>query len=141
MIIKKLLEDKILFLLLIGLTCGLTWASLAKIANPIQVDFDGGDKIAHFIAYFVFAIGWFLPLFFSKKWNKSLNTSMFITAAICISYGVLMEILQLVLTAYRSFDWYDAVANTCGTIFALLIFSVFRSKVIKLKETIGKSVG
>lgn len=121
-------------MLLISLICALTWASLANVTNPIQVDFDGGDKIAHFIAYFAFAIGWFFALFFSKKWNRSFMHSAVITAAICILYGILMEILQLVLTEYRHFDWYDAIANTCGTIFALLIFSMFKSKLVELKE-------
>jgi len=58
--IRRLLGHNYLLLQAILYTGLITWASLARFVNPIQVDVKDGDKIAHFGAYFVFAFIWFL---------------------------------------------------------------------------------
>ncbi|PKV49451.1 VanZ like protein [Aquimarina sp. MAR_2010_214] len=131
--IKRLLRHKILFTLVIVLTSLVTWASLAKFINPVTVKVEGGDKIGHFIAYFTLTIAWVLFFFFSEKLNKNLKHSLIITSVICILYGVLMEVLQGLLTTYRSSDWYDVVANTSGTVFAVFVFVVFKNKILRFK--------
>jgi VanZ family protein len=79
-------------------------------------------------------IAWALFFFFSEKMNKNLKQSLIITSIICILYGALMEVLQALLTTYRSSDWYDVVANTSGTIFAVLVFVVFKNRILKFKQ-------
>lgn len=132
--IKRLLGHNILFTLVIGLTVLVTWASLAKFINPVTFTIEGSDKIGHFIAYFILTIVWALFFFFSEKMNKNLKQSLIITSIICILYGVLMEVLQAVLTTYRSSDWYDVVANTSGTIFAVLVFVMFKNRIVRFKQ-------
>ncbi|WP_159099218.1 VanZ family protein [Aquimarina spinulae] len=132
--IKRLLGHNTLFTLVVVLTSLVTWASLAKFINPVTFKIEGSDKIGHFIAYFTLTIAWALFFFFSEKMNKNLKQSLIITSIICILYGVLMEVLQALLTTYRSSDWYDVVANTSGTIFAVLVFVAFKNRILKFKQ-------
>jgi VanZ family protein len=134
MSIKKLLGHNTLFALVIVLTSLITWASLAKFVFPVKFKVERSDKIGHFLAYFALTIVWTLFLFFSERLNKNLKQSLIITSVICILYGVLMEILQGVLTTYRSPDWWDVVANTSGTVFAIFVFAVFKNKILKFKQ-------
>ncbi|MBG6132963.1 VanZ family protein [Aquimarina sp. EL_43] len=132
--IKRLLGHNTLFVLVVVLTALVTWASLAKFINPVTFTMEGSDKIGHFIAYFTLTIAWALFFFFSEKMNKNLKQSLITTSVICILYGVLMEVLQALLTTYRSSDWYDIVANTSGTIFAVLVFVVFKNRILRFKQ-------
>jgi len=120
-------------------TLSLAWASLVKISNT-GITVKGGDKILHFLAYFILMILWGLFVFFSKQQNKNLKVSLIFTAILCVLFGVLMEVLQGLLTTYRSSDWYDIVANTSGTIFALFIFLLIKNKLINFKQKIRYSV-
>ena len=63
-------------------------------------------------------------------WKKSLWTS----GIFCFVYGVLMELAQGFLTTYRSMDWKDAIANTTGIVFAVIILIISSSFLFKLKE-------
>ncbi len=91
------------------------------------------DKLAHFIAYFVLTTVWFSFLFFSERQNKNLKQSLWIASVMCVLYGILMEILQALLTTYRSSEWYDVIANTSGTIFAVLLIVLARRIILKIK--------
>lgn len=132
--IKKLLGHKFLFALVIVATCALTWVSLSRIVIPVDIEVIGSDKIAHFIVYFIFTSIWFFFFFFSEKLNKTFKQSLIIASIFCVLYGMLMEVLQALLTNYRSSEWYDVIANTSGTIFAVLILSVFRKKLVNLRK-------
>ena len=133
MIIKKLLGHNPLFFLTIISTGLLTWASLAKIGNPVGLKIHMSDKLAHFIAYFILMVVWFSFLFFSERLNKSLKQSLWIAAVVCFLYGILMEVLQALLTTYRSSEWYDVIANTTGTVFAVLIIVLTRRIIFRIK--------
>lgn len=134
MIIKHLLGHKFLLITTVVSTFLITWVSLAKFVSPFQFEVKNSDKLGHFIAYFVLTSVWIFFFFFSEKLNKNGKQSLGIASTVCILYGVLMEVLQALLTTYRNSDWYDIVANTSGTIFAALIFILFKSKLIKFKQ-------
>ncbi len=53
---------------------------------------------------------------------------------VCFLYGLLMEVLQFLLTSYRSLELYDVFANTSGIIFAVLLLKAFENKLIRFKE-------
>lgn len=131
--IKRLLEGRILFTLAVSYTILLVWGSLDKFSNPV-VKVEGVDKISHFFAYFVLTILWVLFLFFSEKQNRSLKRSLRITIIACTLFGVMMEVLQGLLTTYRSSDWYDIIANTSGIIFATSIFILIKDKLTSFKQ-------
>ncbi len=135
MVIRKLLGHNYLLLQVILYTGLITWASLAKFVNPIQVDVKDSDKIAHFGAYFVFAFIWFLFLFFSRKRSEGFNQSLIKSFLICFLYGLAMEIAQATLTDYRSFDWKDVLANTSGIIFVVILLKMFENKLIRFESS------
>ncbi len=134
MIIKRLLAHKTLFALLLLYTILITWASLARFIIPFKIDLTGGDKIGHYLAYFIFTMVWFLFFFFSEKRNENFKQSLIKSSVICFFYGGLMELLQMLLTNYRSPEWYDMLANTSGIIFAVVLLKVFENKLIIFKK-------
>jgi len=137
MVIKKLLEHKTLLVLLFLYTCLITWASLANLVLLVKIEIEGSDKIGHFIAYFIFTLLWFGFFFFSKKRKENFKQSIIKSLIICILYGGLMELFQMVLTDYRSFDWNDIVANTSGVIFAVVLIKFFESRSMNIQKTLS----
>ncbi len=91
--------------LAIGVALLLTigWFSLAHLHVP-QVHLHHGDKLVHFFAYLVVA-GWFTQLFCKK--------TLLFCLLLLIGYGSMLEVLQS-LVPYRSFDYWDMLANSLG---------------------------
>ncbi|QKX05155.1 VanZ family protein [Aquimarina sp. TRL1] len=133
MIIKHLLAHKYIIALVFLYTSAITWLSLAKFILPEPIRVEGSDKLGHFLAYFLFGCIWFSLFFFSEKLSKTFTYSVTIASVIGIAYGALMEILQGVLTDYRSPDWYDIAANTTGIILAALFLNLIKKKLTKLR--------
>jgi len=119
-------------MVLVGVyTLLITWASLARfIIMPFKVNVEGGDKIGHFVAYFIFTILWFLFFFFSEVRKENFKQSLIKSAIICVFYGGLMELSQMFLTDYRSPEWNDMLANTSGVIIAVIFLKLFESKLV-----------
>ncbi len=88
------------------------------------------DKLVHFTFYFV-ACG--LGVLFLRERTAGslpLRKALLIMTLATIGFGVLMEILQHVLTEERAADILDALANTvgsfCGAMALKLLFSTKR---------------
>ena len=73
--------------------------------------FHGADKVIHFLMYFIFSIigAWTLKA-------ESNGRNYFITGMLMVSWGMLMEVLQLIMHAGRSFSWFDMMANAVGVV-------------------------
>ncbi len=104
----------------------LTIGSLADIGDLPSMGSSFDDKILHFIAYFFFTV-------FMFNYCKELKGRyMIVISAMCvIIYGIIIEVLQQVMTSFRTLDIYDALANTLGVVLATVIIR-FRNK-LKLK--------
>lgn len=90
------------------------YLSLANLSPP-QIPGKLGDKYNHLIAY-AFLMLWFGQLYqHSRAWFR--------IAILLILFGSLMELLQGVLP-HRWFDFNDALANTMGVIFGVLVLFV-----------------
>ncbi|WP_299219585.1 VanZ family protein [uncultured Aquimarina sp.] len=109
------------------------WLSLAKVFIPVNISIEGSDKIGHLLAYFVFTIVWFLFFFYSEKLHKKFSQSLIWASILSFLFGILMELLQAVLTSYRSPEWNDVLANTSGIIFALIILKTLKNKLVNLR--------
>ncbi len=70
----------------------------------------GFDKIVHFGLFFGWATLWFLV--YPKK--------LIFVSIVGICFGIFLEFYQQWLPFERTFDWYDALANEIGVIFAVL---------------------
>ncbi len=109
------------------------WLSLVKIHIPVDVNVKGSDKIGHLLAYFVFTVVWFLFFFYSEKQSGKFSKSWIRAAVIAFLFGILMELLQALLTDYRSSDWYDVLANTSGIVFAVFVLKILKNKLVSLR--------
>lgn len=110
-IIKHLSERKFLLLAIIW-TVLITVASLVSFNSVPKVNIPGNDKAVHFLFYLVFVVLWSLA-----KWQsyfKMKYDSLIVVLAII--YGIIIEVLQGVLTQTREADFYDALANSLGAI-------------------------
>ena len=72
---------------------------------------------------------WFNALFFYFK--ASITKAIIYSALFAIIFGIIIEALQGSATTYRSSDVYDAIANTLGALFAMLILLASKRILIK----------
>ncbi|MGS2727406.1 VanZ family protein [Psychroserpens sp. BH13MA-6] len=127
MIIKLLLLLKKWALpIVIFYTITLTIASLINIGRVPDLGSNFDDKIYHVIAYFILTI-----LLFNYLNKQQISHVLLKTGVIVIIYGIIIEVLQYILTSYRTLDFYDAMANTFGVILAIIAIK-FSNK-LKLK--------
>ena len=94
-----------------------------------KVGVPGNDKLVHFVFYFVFTLLWNFALEKKIK-NGSLK---FLVVIVAIIYGIIIEILQEVLTRYREADIFDVMANSAGAFLALIVIFWLNSKTFKKK--------
>lgn len=85
------------------------------------------DKIVHFLMYFT------LGLFLQSDLRKAriIKKYFLLGVGISILYGLLMEIIQLVFTNYRSFELADFLVNTCGVFVSFFTYKLL----LKTKQT------
>lgn len=112
-LIIQLLRGKVFFFALV-VTIAIAVLSLIKLGNQ-PINFTYLDKIEHTLAYFVLCFLWLVSI--KKKGMK------FVVIIAVVLFGILLEVLQSVLTDYRTFDYMDMLANTFG---ALLAFAAYR---------------
>lgn len=84
---------------------------LSLMPNPPSIDFSASDKVGHMLAYATLML-WFLQLYPAHR-------RLYIAAAL-LSLGIVLELLQG-LTAFRSLEYLDAMANTGGIILGWLL--------------------
>jgi len=115
--IKRLFRASSLFLA-IATTIGI--AILSLIQAPINSEIFGFDKFLHAFAYCTLSFFWLSAI------NKT--GRIILVSIICVIYGIIIEILQMVLTNYRSGDLYDALANTSGVLIGYFLYQTLAKK-------------
>jgi len=81
------------------------------------------DKIAHFTFYFIFTLLWAKYFRSLHKDGIKARAMVFVFAT---GWGILIEVCQMLFTAQRSADVLDAVANTAGSIAAIVAIWLYR---------------
>jgi VanZ family protein len=116
--ITQLLSEHKFFFLAIFWTILITTLSLITIERvpSFAITLQHKDKVVHFVFYFVFVIAWNLSLMQKIKKFKVKVLS------IAIVYGIVIEVLQYVLTENRTADFFDVLANSLGAILAFVLF-------------------
>ena len=122
--IKSLLEDNAIYIA-IFFTISITIGSLVKSDFIVVKSISVSDKIYHLIAYFLLMLS--LLYVFCKKETFQKNVKYVILG--CIIFGIIIEILQGIITSYRTASYLDIVANTIGVLLAVVIFHVFEKKI------------
>jgi len=101
----------------IGLMIFLTWSSLTPLATKV-ITIKHSDLLLHLLAYGSTTF-WFAQIF---RGPKDLTR----VALFMISYGLLMEAAQGLLTLNRDANLFDAIANTCGAGLGMILSRVFQ---------------
>ena len=122
--IKSLLENNAIYIA-IFFTISITIGSLVKSDFIVVKSISVSDKIYHLIAYFLLMLSWLYV--FCKKETFQKNVKYVILG--CIIFGIIIEILQGIITSYRTASYLDIVANTIGVLLAVVIFHVFEKKI------------
>lgn len=90
--------------------------SLIRLSDIPSLGFSFDDKIYHFVAYFIFTC-----IAYNFFRQTKLIQSLLIASASVTVYGIIIEVLQLVMTTYRTLDVYDIIANTLGALVSALV--------------------
>jgi len=97
------------------------WAALILVVSVIpaedlpSVSIWEADKVFHALVYLLLTI--LIGGYFLKRPVNLPGNLILLSIALCILYGFLIELIQLVLPT-RSFDLYDALANSIGCLLA-----------------------
>ncbi|MGB5463104.1 MAG: VanZ family protein [Aureibaculum sp.] len=118
-LIKRLLEGNA-YTIAVFFTLFITFISLVSLKGMTQIKMENSDKLGHFLAYFLLSLSWFSAL--KNKFNNNL------IIILLISYGIIIEVLQEVLTVHRQADFKDVLANSMGVILAYLLYQKINIK-------------
>ncbi len=124
--IKSLLEPKKLLVAAILYTIVVTIAFLIPSIEEKPIDIKNFDKALHVFIYVMLVFLWLL--YFRNRLNPKIWC--YILATIFL-YGIIIEVLQMMLTTYRTGDYLDVLANTVGVVTALIFF-IFLYKKMKI---------
>jgi VanZ family protein len=108
-----------LFFIVIYVGCIIALSLLPMQDLPQVPMFPEEDKLIHFLMYFGFSV------LFCWTLKTELNFSrIFLVILVTVSWGILMEYLQLDMHLGRSFSWYDELANSIGVCFGILTYTL-----------------
>ena len=83
------------------------------------------DKLVHIVIYVLFTMLWFAFFYYLNTKTEEFLNPVLKSCGFAIIYGIVIEVLQAVLTTSRSADFNDFLANLLGiSIGILLIFSL-----------------
>ena len=124
---------KYLLVLAVAYTLVLAIFSLVQLSGLSSVGFFSFlkfDKVLHFLAYFVLSSLWFYV--FYLKFNHNKIKSLLIASIASIIFGIIIEILQTLITNTRVADKYDVLANVSGV--SLTVFIILFLKIRDVKK-------
>ena len=122
--INSLLENNAIYIAVFFTIC-ILFGSLVKSEFIVVESISVSDKTYHLIAYFLLMLSWLYAFFKREKFEE--NVKYIILG--CFIFGIIIEILQGVITSYRTASYLDIVANTIGVLLAVVIFHVFEKKI------------
>lgn len=122
--IKKLLERNALFIAIL-ISVLIAIISLISLKGVHLLKTQNSDKYGHFLTYFILGLSWLKAI--KNPFRK--NSINYIIIFLIICYGIILEVLQDVLTTYRQADLLDIIANSTGVIFALILYNLMKKKI------------
>jgi VanZ family protein len=98
--------------------------SLISIQVNVVKNVSNSDKLLHVLAYATLNLSWLLA-----HWQRAImNFRIYLISLFVLFYGIIIEVLQRVLTNYREFDYYDIIANFIGISLSVIFFKLFLEK-------------
>ncbi len=121
-LIKKLSEVKILFVLGLIYTLLITIAFLTPVSDLPDFKFIIlDDKLIHIILYVILAFVWLFFYHVFKEKHISFK-EIFIISFLCLTHGIIIEVLQHLFVNSRQADILDVLANTIGIIIGTIVY-------------------
>ncbi len=108
----------------------ITILSLVEPENFTKIDVKNSDKYAHFITYFWLTLLLYLAL---PKNQLNLNSRLLFSFLFSVIYGIIIELLQGLVTVKRQPEIMDVFSNTFGSFIAVLFVLFLLPKVKFLK--------
>jgi VanZ family protein len=93
----------------------ITILSLVSFEKNTITAIQNSDKVVHFTFYFI------LTFLLLRIVNGNMRFKYLIVIALSFFYGIIIELIQKYFTLTRNGDFYDAIANLSGIIFAVLL--------------------
>lgn len=106
-------------------------ATLLPSKNITKVNIWEYDKIGHFLMFMV----WTFLYGVVRALRQKSAPNLIIVFSLGLFYGLLIEVLQLVLPTNRSPELYDFIADALGSGFAILLLKYFFQYIFKDDNT------
>ena len=120
--IKHLLEHKKGYFYLASLwTLLIAYLCLTDFAKLPKIKIGGLDKSIHFILHFVFTLLWYLYV----KSTMKIKWNIAFVVLLDVVFGSLIEVGQAFFTITRKADVLDVLANSFGTVAAVIVIYIF----------------
>ena len=126
--IKSLLENNAIYIA-VFITISILFGSLVKSEFIVVESISVSDKTYHLIAYFLLMLSWLYAFFKKEKFQEHVK---YIILG-CFIFGIIIEILQGIITSYRTASYLDILANTIGVLLAVEFFTFLKKKLAYFK--------
>ena len=107
-------------------TISISVLSLAHLTEVPKLNTGFDDKIAHFVMYAALCFFWFMSFHILK-----IKSSLGLASLVSILFGAAIEILQGLLSVYRTADVLDLAANCLGIFIMALIINAKKEVIVK----------
>ena len=121
-----MLKNVLIYSVTIVYTISIVVLSLAHLTKVPELNTGFEDKIAHFVLYAGLCLFWFMSFHILKS-----KSSLLLASLLSIVFGAVIEILQGVVSIYRTADVFDLVANCLGILTMALIIHTKKEVIIK----------
>jgi VanZ family protein len=128
------LAVRIFLIVAVVYTLVIATLSLIPLGRISVGGFNPTDKMLHTAAYFILTLLWLFYYLMKKAEFRNYKWEFFNISALVIVFGMLIEVLQGVLTSYRQPDWVDILANSIGALIAFLFCVVFLNFLKRIKQ-------
>ncbi|PHS63471.1 MAG: hypothetical protein COB12_09240 [Flavobacterium sp.] len=128
-LIKKLLEPNTLLVICLLYVLLITIAFLFPARVGVKINFIIPlDKIIHSSIYLILAFLWNCYFYLTKN-KDAIKKSVFTILGLCLTYGIIIEILQEQFVQYRGADIFDVLANMIGAMVGTIIFLNVKNRI------------
>ena len=110
----------------VGYTIALSILSLVRLADVPKLNTGYDDKIAHFVLYAGLCLFWFMSFYALKS-----KSSLVLASLLSIGFGLVIEILQGIVSIHRTTEVFDLVANCLGVLTMAFIINAKKQVIVK----------
>jgi VanZ family protein len=110
----------------VGYTISLGILSLVNLTEVPKLNTGYDDKIAHFVLYAGLCLFWFMSLHTLKS-----KSSLVLASLLSIGFGLIIEILQGIVSIHRTTEVFDLVANCLGVLTMAFIINAKKEVIVK----------